>query len=946
MDTHRDKFPPSPPTTGSSTKSSSPSLLSTAVSPNADTPPLSPDTVRSSSAKSPRSTVPLSPLPTEVVLAIVKFLPPAEQIRLCLVSRSWQAFIVGEPQFWSRITVSLDDDDLDLFQQALFRAVGNGNKKREGLRDLTISHRGHYDARTQRYASLMSPEDTVERLGQVVACATLASTIRGADGRWLADPTTARYSTLRNLRLVFRANHPDTIFLLDQFSRLARECLLFNLETLVVEAASPNFVLANQILTLVPTVRSLVLRFNCRSSLPHRNRPIEWGDWFWHQHQPQGGVHSRYLQLDHLVDLTIDSAAIVQSLFVPPSLPCLKNVALRNTTWQGKGLFRLLRIARRTLESLEFHDFTFEAILDQDLYADYCDNIDVRDPRLVDGELSVTPQDDETLDLEPPPPIHLSNLRTLRLSGTTPPLFANLQYTENDTDTEEYPTPVFWMPRLEVAHFDETNVDPETLDGDDAPPLVCLGRNAPNLSRLVLNSCTVQDAAVFQCLAAMAAQVTALDLYDSTVSDQLVAHLPQVVPRLRSLDVRSCPEVTCQGVARLAEVVRQLDDGGECGLAEVWIDKPQFSAHDARAWRWLDFVGVLRFGDDDFEGPGPSDPRERRLWLREGKKDRQWEWKEQCKKHDAEAAIIKAHIARQQALLEAGGGGSGLSSASAFVAKRQSRPPPTGFGSPGTAHAIAFPPSDRGYAPRSTAPPHPTFVLPRLPTVADPQLSLQPTRRFEVPTPRPASAVASTAPDPLATATLAPAVPPPLRETQESRLDLTSLDSIADLSELDPALVREQQLALEQIQRSHEMTRAGGRGSGGGGFSRQDAHDAAQREAQRQAQARREYDARQYLAHRQRTTYALAGLPTAVVPATESRIAGLEHVRTAGGFVCANSVAGPLLEEREEEEDGATGHDKGFAEEDLEVDWVDEDDFFNYEDSSHETDSLHPTALG
>jgi len=230
MDALREKLPPSPPMTDSSTKSSPPSLLPT-VSPSAETPPLSPDTSRSNNSSSPRLSSPLSPLPPEVFLAILRFLPSRDQIRATLVSKTWHTFIVNEPGFWSRAFVRVEYDDLELLQRMLFRAVGNGNKKREGLKELTLKTYGSWDRQAGRTCSVINRNEAMERLGEVIALAQYATLTQGPNNRFVCDPVTKRYSTLRNLNVNFASNHPDTIYFMNELSKQSGSALFHDLDS-------------------------------------------------------------------------------------------------------------------------------------------------------------------------------------------------------------------------------------------------------------------------------------------------------------------------------------------------------------------------------------------------------------------------------------------------------------------------------------------------------------------------------------------------------------------------------------------------------------------------------------------------------------------------------------------------------------------------------------------
>ncbi|GAA5875939.1 hypothetical protein JCM16303_004049 [Sporobolomyces ruberrimus] len=955
MDGHREKSPPSPLLTDSSAKSSSPSDLLSNVSSAAETPPRSPDTVRSLNNKSPRLTSPLPPLPPEVFLSVLQFLPSSERVRACQVSKAWNAFIVGEPRFWSELTVSIEWDSAEMFQQALFRSIGNGNKKREGLKRLTLVHRGNLDRRSHKWVNPLSATEATEAIEQTFELASQASLTIGRDGRLERDSVTGKYSTLRSLHCMFAANHVDTVNLMHEIGKASGTPLFHNLEELSIYAALPLLSLKNCILSLFPSLRSLTLRFPTRT----RWRVVQMTPWFWH---PTSGriPLDRPPTLEHLEKLTIEGALIESDLVLPDALPCLKYLTLRNVSWRGKGLYRLLRLARKTLKSIDLENFSFEQIPYP--FPDWCQNIDIRDPELTDGYEFQEPRDETGREVEDPCPIEFRNLEFLSLTGLTLPLFADIIYHESEYDAEEWPTPVFLMPHLVEAYFSETPLEPDFLVPSDAdPPLPTLGRNAPNLENLTLTSCHVSDPGVFSCFASMSAKITKLDFYDTTVSDHLLSNLPHVVPNLKSLDVRSCLDVSCQGVARLVEVVRELGDEGQFGIEEVFVDPPEYSDYDWKAFRWLDFVGVLKRGVDDWEGFGPEGEDEKRKWIREGKKDEAWEWKEAYRRREIEEAWRRraveearkdeqrAAFAREQAdyANRAAAGGSGSSSLVNGTTSLVQHGVTPGFAPP---------------APPPPPPPHPNYnvqqqipsALPLFPPSVVP--SIESTKTFEdFPMP------------PLSNSNQTNGTRPRI-ESQESKLDISCLDSVIESNGLDPALVREQQLAFEQIEQQqqrqqqqqqhyHSMSRTGGGSSGGGSWGRERSsripnHDEVvalalkHRDERDREWARLENDYRS-------TAYAVTGQPASVVPSTGSRMAGLETVRSAGGFIVETKdrqERGENVEDEPVEDD-----DRGEWIEDIErgegddEDWDDDDDdddMLEYDEPTNDTDALHPNTLG
>lgn len=695
----------------------------------------------------------------------------------------------------------------------------------------------------------------------------------------------------------------------------------------------PLFTLTSTVLLMFPKLRYLSLKF---PPLRFGYRPVSTRGWKWtyptNQQRPES--------LDYLRNLFIQGAIISQEIIIPAGLPVLTHLTLDNVRWEGKGIFKLLRLARRTLTHLELYNFSFDPAQDEAEEFDCC--IDERDPDLID-DIEYTDLRDP--DNPQPAPILFANLLNLKLAGTTPPLFANLQFLENEVDVEEWPTPIFLMPKLIRAQFDDLHIDPETFEDYTLSPLPTFGRNAPHIQRLVLTSCIVSDDAVFSCLAAMSARIRLLDFYDSSVSDALLSRLPYLTPRLAHLDVRQCPDVTCQGVARLVEVLRQLNDEGELGLKEVWVEPPQYSDYDWRAYRWLDFIGILKRDEVDWEGTGPKNWKERREWIKEGKKDSAWEFKEAMKKKDEEDALIKKMAAAQQLeMLKNQVGGSGSSS---MVPSGG----PASYSKISMPNAFARPPPHPNY----TFPPSSTFVLPGLPDVSTQQYQRQQqTVRYEVPTALPASEVATAVP------TTVPSAPAPV-QSQESKLDLTSLDSIEDFGDLDPALVREQQLIMQQLERSRQP-------SGGGHLQRhtqeeayavakqyRDAQILSDRQQEQDDRDIKELEAKNKKRRAEQALLAVAGdpahssetmqAPGGFVPPrpAPSRMTGLEDLRRGGFAADQDDLESSDDEEVEpeprENEEGGT---EGYEGEDYDDD---DEDMLEYEETIHETDALHPTAL-
>ncbi|GAA6061041.1 hypothetical protein JCM10212_004615 [Sporobolomyces blumeae] len=830
MDKPREGLPPSPPMTDSSTKGSPPSHPENA-SPDVDSPPYSPGSLRHRHSSSPRHGSPLPPLPPEVFLTILRFLSPRDQLRARLVSKSWSAFVEAEPRFWDQATFVLERDDLNLLDLSLSRAVGNGNRKRGGLRSLVVRNNAGWDQRRARYCPLIPLQELVARSRAVLALAERATVRFDSAGRAMRSAANGRYSTLDRLVLDLRVNLNDTLHVMDDLARWSTTPVFADLKELDLSVAVPLLPLHDNALLLFPKLRSLAIQVPPHSNTMHRVPSSQWyfGCAADDSHLPT--------TLDYLQHLVIAGATLTAGLTLPDAVPRLTSICLSNVRWTGKALFLLLRRARRTLESLELSDLTFESSRDE--AEDWALYVDVREPDLTDGHVFPTPApgEDEAY-FEDPAPIIFPRLRSLQLSAGTPPLFSSLADWDTSPEGEELPTPIFVMPALEYLNLDDIHLEPDgAVEDESLTPLPTLGRNAAAIERFVLSNCVVDDFNLLACFAAMSSRITVLDLSASTVSDQLLARLPRLTPNLRHLDVRVCPEVTCQGVARLVEVVRGLSDEGVFGIEKVFVDHPEYRDRNLLAYEWLDFVGILERDEDDFAGSGPKDPKARRIWVVEGKKDEMWKYKELLRRREHQEQLMKAEAARQLAAMSGhGGGGSGSSRA----AQRGAAPtePYTGanalhLGSHGIT-PFAPPPRHPNYAtdfaqstpinlppmspsvlppmPTSVLPPMPTSVLPTMPPSVLPRMP--PSVLAPVPSSKvPAQQLPSQLPSHLVSLPMVAgaddSVPPqhaarspekPV-QTRESQLDLSSLDSMSDYSDLDPALLREQQLIMEQLER-------------------------------------------------------------------------------------------------------------------------------------------------
>ncbi|GAA5918807.1 hypothetical protein JCM1841_002747 [Sporobolomyces salmonicolor] len=755
--------------TDSSTKSSPPSLLPT-VSPGAETPPHSPNTYRSAS---PHHS-PLSPLPSEVFLTILRFLPAADHLRLCLVSRAWYSFLINEPHFWSSLSLRLEEDEVPMVLRWCDRATRKGSKTGGGFQTLACTLGAFWDRRRQSFCGLVPLDVVRQRFAEALGLAEQASVVVDQRGALVQQGTRAKLSTLETFVLCLQPNSIDVAYVLYDLGMMANRPLFESLEHFILSARLPCFPLRKRILTIFPKLKTLSI------DVPTVGDHVHLVDgargWAWQQAPTRSDPVD---SLEYLHSLRLRGVYVAADLYFP-ALPALTSLRLQDVRWQGKSLFLLLRLARRTLQVLECNDLLLEEVEDE--MHDWSEFVDVREPHLVDDHMFSDSGSDRSGSFDVPAPIVFPRLRTLHLSGMTPPLFASLEYYETSSGSEYLPTPVFVMPRLALVYLDELSVDHEILTDDSQAPLPVLGRNAPLVEHLALTNCIMSDYSVFTCLASMSARITHLNFFESTVSDLLLAKLPDLTPHLKFLDVRGCAEVTIQGVARLVEVIRGRSDEGRYHVDEVMVDPPQWSDHDWIAYRWLDFVGILRRDDFDFEGLGPRDPGERQKWVRIGKRDVQWEYKlKLAEKERLEEEAKRLHAEKLRAFVAARG-----TSSSGGASRRDGG----GVGAGGVYTA------DNGSA---------VFRIPPLSSMAPCAPPSHPYANIAAPTPVSFDQQQQQQHHPQLQAQ-APPSRLPLR-TEESQLDLASLDNIEGLEDLDPAIIREQQLALEQAQQRNQRHR-------------------------------------------------------------------------------------------------------------------------------------------
>lgn len=542
-----------------------------------------------------------------------------------------------------------------------------------------------------------------------------------------------------------------------------------------INAGLPDFVIGGDVLSIFPTVSKLGVTVPPRS---RQHQRVQVGEWMWQAQKGRGGQAVKSLPS---LEVLRWRSVIVLDLDLP-RLPALRHLQLKDVRWVGRSFFLLLRLARRTLETIDFTNLEIKE--PDDPFEDWSDFVDVRDPELIDDP--VPPLDDHTIDVVPAP-IRFPALRDLVIAGLTPPIFAPLAGSEvdPDIDVDAFPTPLFIMPALETCQLVETAFEEDIEYISEIGQLAALGANAPQVRHLVLNSIVVDDMAVCACLSNMGDAITHLDLSESSVSDHAVLQLPDLVSNLETLDVRLCTEISCQGVARVVEVVLTRTDSGWSKIKQVFVDPPMDSWADWRAYDWLDFVGVLGRDDLDFEGDGPADPQQRNQWKNAGKKDQYWQERLAWLQEREMKIKMLEKAAAWRAANAIGGSAAGSATTSPFFQHRDAPP----------------------HLPQQSA-----LRLPPIPAVFAPppaasHMSANPSQQG----PRDFSVRADYQPTPVAVsqsiwqnATPQPHEVRPTRQIAEEDGDYTFLDADDGVERFDPAFREAQRAELARLSQQHD----------------------------------------------------------------------------------------------------------------------------------------------
>ncbi|GAA5980869.1 hypothetical protein JCM10908_003896 [Rhodotorula pacifica] len=616
--------------------------------PNGATGPASTGSTSPAPSTPGSSHLPLPPLPLEVFLRVMEFLDPLEVVRSRRVSSLWYSSISGEPRLWRDIECSLIDDLTD--QLALYSACARPRATGQsgGIVSLSITLEGMPVGGGHGVADIVSVQQATSAFEQIVNAVSQVSIIatKAVRGPLARQGGFIYESSLRTLRIRLDPQSGVTLSILQKLAQNRSHPLFGQLESLDLYAGIPGLPLGEYFLSMFPTLSSLRLR-----GFPLKH--VVTGNWAW----THDDADAADLPLRNLREIVLRDVRVAAPTAIPP-LPALARFYARNVCWETRSYYLLFRIARKTLEHLELASMVFYDVGEPE--EDYQDYLDVRQPHLLD----LPPRGievDHMLALAPLP-IYMPELKYLKVSGLSPTIWSPEYGSDDPSDYADLPTPFLVMPSLDNCDLTDVVVDAiEELD-QGIGPLALLGKLAPNVSRLCLHGVVTDDLALWTCLNEMHGRLTRLDLSDSSASDHVICHLPRFAPMLRELDVRGCVEISVQGVARVVEVIRRFHDEGQSKVERVWVDPPVDGWAEFQAYEWLAFIDVLQRDEFDYEGLGPSHPKERREWIKRGKKDVMHDYKLKYKAWENAQAVKRLAKQKQAA---------GSSSRSANVAAPQ-----------------------------------------------------------------------------------------------------------------------------------------------------------------------------------------------------------------------------------------------------------------------------------
>lgn len=207
------------PSASSTTLSNRGSPSTLATSPTLS-PPKSPEVYRQS--LSPPSTTgdsPLPPLPAEIYLLILKYLPVDTVPYLMLVSRAWKNSIESEPSLWPNLAAHLDYNQDSKHERLARRANVNASRFGGGIKELSISTNS-VAARNLYFGDASFPRDVLSRLEylyRVIEFACVPTVFLDSNTRKITGP-----STLETVKVLLAPNTSTSLFVLESLVSRSR----------------------------------------------------------------------------------------------------------------------------------------------------------------------------------------------------------------------------------------------------------------------------------------------------------------------------------------------------------------------------------------------------------------------------------------------------------------------------------------------------------------------------------------------------------------------------------------------------------------------------------------------------------------------------------------------------------------------------------------------------
>lgn len=531
---------------------------------------------------------PLPPLPSELFLLALTHLGFRDRLNVRGVAKSWYYFVGKESSLWPSVMPWID------LSYPLNRVITSWAE----ATSVNAKKPGHGILSMKLAMSVASPVGDNNRHNVVSRYGSVTNTLLSACLPLSNDFNSRGRSTLRRLLLSLPFDSRSCHHIVTDLARNASHPFYASLALIEMDTALNGIIVWGPFFSIWPNAQQITLMGNNRVNPAMQHN--------WNELSPLRRRNGEWGLVDECRDLRVISFhGLIVHEFMLPDLPRLTVIKLHDVIWEGRQLYQLLRVVRKTLVRLEICDLEFNELVDDRGVADWHANVMTKDPLLVDDydfEDNVSTGSNEYY--ETPPPILLSALKYLTVDGElTPPLFISLDTVELATGESVLPTPIFLMPQLVEASLSSMIADLDHLPGSQEGPLTTFGRSAPNVIDFILYNANVSDS-LYYCFAAMSAKIEILNLAGTMITDKLVASFTDLLPNLIDVNLTDCSEVSTCGVARFVQLARLSETGRE-KVSRVQIDPPRWDA-DTVAWKWLDFVGVLVRAEDDYEGDGPS----------------------------------------------------------------------------------------------------------------------------------------------------------------------------------------------------------------------------------------------------------------------------------------------------------------------------------------------------